>query len=215
MAAAARAGLSGHAEDGVQNPGGYGDAQQVVDEGPEEILPDGAHGAAGKLHGGGDAAHVAGDQRDVSRRQGDVGTAADGDAHVCLRQGRGVVDAVAHHRDALALRLQLFHLRGFMVGHDLGEDGVNAELPRHGLGAAAMVAGEHEHFEAELTQGGNGFAGVRLEGVGDCNDTGSAAVQGDEHRCFAVAGQALCDFFELAQRMFACRMRAWLPISTD
>ena len=96
--------------------------------------------------------------------------------------------------------LQPFHLRSFLVRHDLGKDGVNAELPRHGLGAASMVAGEHEDLQTQLTQSGNGFLGMRLKRVGYRDHPGGAAVQGNEHRCLAVTGQALSDFFELAQR---------------
>ena len=47
----------------------------------------------------GDAVQAAADEHDVAGLLGDVGAGADRDAQVGLRQGRGVVDAVADHRD--------------------------------------------------------------------------------------------------------------------
>src|SRR5918994_774384 len=50
-------------------------------------------------------AHVAGDERQIAGLHGDVGAGAYGDAYVCLRQGWGIVDAVAYHADLFTLGL--------------------------------------------------------------------------------------------------------------
>ena len=36
---------------GVENPGGYGYSYYIIDESPEQVLPDGAHGACGQPYG--------------------------------------------------------------------------------------------------------------------------------------------------------------------
>ena len=49
MAAPAMTGLSSTPKNGIEHPGRDGDAQRVVDEGKEEVLPDVAHHGATEL----------------------------------------------------------------------------------------------------------------------------------------------------------------------
>ena len=59
---------------------------------------------------------------------GDVGAGAYGYAHVGLGEGGGVVDSVPDHGDGPALRLEFLYLIHLVLGHNLGEDGVYANL---------------------------------------------------------------------------------------
>ena len=82
-------------------------------------------------------------QRDAGALHRDVGAGAHRDADVGLRQRRRVVDAVAGHRDACALRLQALDDRRLLLGQHLGLDLVDADGARDGLGGGAVVAGQH------------------------------------------------------------------------
>ena len=89
-----------------REPGGDGDAQRVVEEGEHEVLLHVAHGTHRERASDSNATQVALDQRDLSAVHRHVGSRSHGDAHVCLRQGRRVVDAVSGHGDDAAFFLQ-------------------------------------------------------------------------------------------------------------
>ena len=61
-----------------------------------------------------------------------------------------------------------------------GFHAVDADLGGHGLGGFSVVAGEHDDFEPELVEGGDGLAGGGFDGVGDGKNTGRLAIHGDE-----------------------------------
>ena len=63
----------------------------------------------------------------------DVGAGADGDADVGAGQRRGVVHAVADHGDLQAAGLELGDLVRLVLGQDLGEHLVDAEVARRPL----------------------------------------------------------------------------------
>ena len=84
-------------------------------------------------------------------------------------------------------RLQLVDHRALAVGQHLGLDLVDAERSRHGLRGGAVVAGQHDDAKAfgpqRLQRSGCGL----LHRVGDGDDAGELAVDGDEDRGRAVA----------------------------
>src|SRR5438445_7230183 len=63
----------------------------------------------------------------------DLRTRPDRDPHVGLREGRRIVDSVAHHRHLLALPLQLLHDVGLLRRQHFGQDLVDPDLVRHRL----------------------------------------------------------------------------------
>ena len=92
-----------------------------------------AHGGAGKAAQFGDHHRVIATDDHVAGLDGDVrGLAAQGNADVGIRQRRGVVDAVADHDYAVALRLQLEHCLGFLLGKELRLIAVCAHELGHG-----------------------------------------------------------------------------------
>src|SRR5581483_11907349 len=94
------------AEKRVEDAGGEGNAEEVIDEGEEEILANVGHGATAQEDSAGQAAQIALHEGDAGRFDGDVGAGAHGNADVSCGQGGGVVDAVARHGDAAAVRFQ-------------------------------------------------------------------------------------------------------------
>ena len=86
-------------------------------------------------------------EHDVGGLDRDVGARADRDPDVGLREGGGVVDAVADHGDLLALVLESLDIAGLVLGRDLGEHAVDAELVSDGRGRALVVARDHRDLE--------------------------------------------------------------------
>jgi hypothetical protein len=113
-----------------------------------------------------DVPRVGADQHDVAGLHGHVGARADGDADVGGGQRRGVVHAVAHHGHLLPLRLELAHLGRLVLGQDLGEDGVDAELLGDGVGHGPGVPREHGHLQAPLVQRLDRLSALLPDGVG-------------------------------------------------
>ena len=142
---------------------------------------------ADRVDGG---AQVARHERQVGGLDGDVGAGADREAEVGLRERRRVVDAVADHRDRVALRLQPLDL-GHLPGRvDLGQHAVDPDLVRDLLGGLAGVAGQQHRCQAERLQladrsGAGGLDRVadvqasRLDAVDAHRDPGRAAADGN------------------------------------
>ena len=116
------------AEEGVEDAGGDGDSEGVVDEGEEKILADVAHGGLAQLAGAEDSGEVSFDEGDAAAFHGDVGAGAHGDADVGLREGGGVVDAVAGHGDDSSLLLEFADDFEFTFGKDFGFEFGDAEF---------------------------------------------------------------------------------------
>ena len=153
---------------GVQEPeGGQRQGGDVVGEGPEQVALDGAQGAAGQADGVGGRAQVAPDQGDVAGLDGHVGAGAHGQAQVGLGQRGGVVDTVADHGDDPALGLQPADDVELVLGQDLGDDLVDADLAGDRPGRGGVVAGQQDRGEAERPQLGDGLGRGGLHRVGD------------------------------------------------
>ena len=56
-----------------------------------------------------------------------------------------------------------------------------------GLGRGLVVAGRHDDLEAERVQLGDGLGGCRLDRIGDGDEPGKLAADGEEHHRLAVA----------------------------
>ena len=94
---------------------------------------------------------IAADEGHVGRLDGHVGAGPDGDAEVRPGEGRGVVDAVADHRHALAGQLEPLH-RGRLLGRQhLGEDvlGGDAGAPADRFRGGSGVPGDEPRIDAQ------------------------------------------------------------------
>jgi hypothetical protein len=123
----------------VEEPGG-GERERgdVVGEGPEQVALDRGEGAAGQADGVGGGAQVAADQGEVGCLDGDVGAGAHREAEVGLGERGGVVDAVADHGHDPALVLQSADDVDLVLGQDLGDDVVDADLGGDGRAARSL-----------------------------------------------------------------------------
>ena len=76
------------------------------------------------------------------------------------------------------------HLGGLLLRQHLRQDvpGLDPHLAGDGLGRGAVVAGEHPDLEPQGPQLGHRLRRLRLEGVGDGDQAGPLAVEGDVHR---------------------------------
>ena len=158
---------SGHAED---------DQTKVEADDEAVIAVDAAH------EGLADSA-----QRDkleqILRRDGHVGdlprdsrAGRNGDARVGLRQGRGVVHAVADHDNGAARSLFPADERGLVLRQDLGVEFVHADLFRDGRGSPAVIAGHHDDLaDAAGVQRADSVLCLGAQRVEDADDGGKLA----------------------------------------
>src|SRR5471032_195087 len=150
-----------------QAEGGQRYADQVVDEGPEQVLAYLAVAAARDRDGGGHQRRIAAHQRDAGGVHGDVGAAGYGDADIGGGQRGGVVDAVADHGDASAAGLQAGDGGRFVGGQHVGDDAAYAQFLADGVGAALVVAGEQDGLDVHRLQRLQRGAGLRFDAVAE------------------------------------------------
>ena len=139
----------------------------------------------------GDAAQIALHERYAGALYGDVSARPHRDAHVCLRERRRIVDAVARHRDHAPRslkRLDLFHL---LLGKDFGHHFVDAELPADCLGSPARIAREHDDAYAPRLQRFDGLGCRFLDRVGHRDHRRHASVDRGEHRRLALCPERI------------------------
>ncbi len=138
-----------------------------------------------------DAGEIAAEQRDAGALDRDVGAGAHGDADIGRGEGRGVVDAVARHRDHAALAAQPLDHGALLIGQHLGLDLGDAELARDRLGGGAVVAGEHDDADVFIGERSQRCGCGPLDRIGDGDDAGCFAVDRDEDHGRAVTAQFL------------------------
>ena len=137
--------------DRVEHTGGDRDADDVISERPRVILMDIAHSRIRQVDEFHHPAQIAAHQCDIRRLHGHIRAGADGDAKIGLRQGGGIVDAVADHGDQLAVRavrvalvLQLLNPIGFAIRLHLCDHRVNTDLLGDTARHFSLVAAEHD-----------------------------------------------------------------------
>ena len=79
---------------------------------------------------------------------------------------------------------------GLVGGEHLGDDVVSPDADGGGDGVRGrgVVTGEHPHLQAEGLELGDGFGGGVLDGVGDRDQAGEGALDGDVHRGLGRTG---------------------------
>ena len=97
---------------------------------------------------------------------GHVGSRAQGDADIGLGQRGCIVDAVPGHRHRPSFCLKPFDRFVFLRRADFGDDFLDAELPRHGLGSRSAIAGEHDDVHAVLSKAAKRLQAGRPDGIG-------------------------------------------------
>ena len=185
------------------------DPDTVVEKRPEEVLLDDAHRPFREADRLGQRTQIPVDEDDVGALDGDVGAPAHRNADVRLLQGRGVVDAVAHHRDVavrppcgavrLFRRLVLFarvaHIYELIFGEKFGahtpligrKARLRGDMSRHGL----VVAREHNGQAPKRSELFDGRAAPFLQGICE-GEKGQNAflIREKEHR-FPLFGEGV------------------------
>ena len=145
---------------------------------------------AAELHGAYQLAQAAVHQHHIPRVNSHVCTGTDGHTHIRRSQGRGIVDAVAHHGD-LALLLEILHRLGFSVRQHVGNHPVNPGLLAHGLRRSGVIPGDHHHLDAQGFELLDGLGAVGLYRVSYGNHTCKHTVTGKVQRGFSRLGKGL------------------------
>src|SRR5690606_27194097 len=121
-------------------------------------------------------------ERDAGRFHRDVRPGPHRDAYVGLRERRGVVDAVAGHRDDVAFTLQAHDDVPLVLRQHVGHDLVDTERAADGFGRPYVVARQHDDPDTGLAQRlERGWRGL-LDRVGDAQQAREPAVDRDEDR---------------------------------
>ena len=137
---------------------------------------------AGDVDGLRNLPQVAFEDRDVGRLTRDVRSAAHCDADVGPREGRRVVDAVAHDGDGRAPLLEGLHEVRLLLRERVGDIAGDAERIGRRLRDRRMVAGEHDDVpHAALAQRPDDAGSLGPDRVGAHQDPDQLAVLGDEH----------------------------------
>ncbi len=144
-----------------------------------------------------DVEGIAAHQHDVRRFDRHVGSGADCNADIGLRQSRRVVDPVANHGHTFALLLQLSDIRRFLRGEHFGKHSLDTELARHRFCGAPAVAAHHDRFDPRRVEPPNRLARGRFDGVGNGQDGRRLAIDGHQDRGPSQTGQ-LVDLREKA-----------------
>jgi len=113
-----------------------------------------------------------------------------GDARVGLRQGRGVVHAVADHDNGAARSLFPADERGLVLRQDLGVEFVHADLFRDGRGSPAVIAGHHDDLaDAAGVQRADSVLCLGAQRVEDADETAASSPAMHRYRCEYCAGR--------------------------
>ena len=135
-----------------ENASGERDGDDVVAGGPPQVLDHLAIGGLAQFDDRWHVARVAAHEYDVAGLDRDVRPCADGDADVGREQRRSVIDTVTHHRDALALGLQLLDLCHLVLGQYLGEDGVDVEFLRDRVCDRRGITRQQDNLQSFVVQ---------------------------------------------------------------
>ena len=147
-------------------------------------MPDVAHRRAGQRSGTRNAGKIAFDQSNPGALHGDVSPGAHRHADIGLGERRRIVHAVTGHCHGVPLASQAADNRIFLFGQNLGFDLGNAEPSGDGLCRGPIVARQHDDANAVSTKTGERRGRRRFDGIGDRDDAGRLAVDGDKYyRC--------------------------------
>ena len=150
-----------------------------------------AHRAAGQVDGGGEHQQVVAHESDVGGldRDGRTGR-AHRDTDVRRGQGRGVVDAVSHHRHDVAVSPQPGDDVELVLGQQRRADLVDSDFGGHGLRHDRAVAGEHDDpGDPGRVQCRHHVCGVGAHLVGHGQNTDDDAVEHDDQRRAPAGGE--------------------------
>ena len=173
---------------GNEHTGCQRNADDVIDERPEQVFMDVTQGSAAQPDGGGHIRELGVHQHYVRSVNGHIRACADGNAGVSSGQGRGVVDAVAHH-GYLAVLLQLPDNGLLALRQHPGDHLVHTGLPADGFSGALVVTGQHHYPDAHVPQLPDGLRAVLLDGICHRDNTQQTTCAAKEEGRFTLRSQ--------------------------
>ncbi|OIQ80323.1 hypothetical protein GALL_379290 [mine drainage metagenome] len=72
-----------------------------------------------------------------------------------------------------------------------GQHRIDSKLCRHRASRGPLVAGKQHHFQSQLAQAGNGRPGIRLDGIGNRDQTRQLAIGGEINRRRSLGGKTV------------------------
>ena len=184
-------GIEADAKGRIEDTRSQGDADDVVEEGPEQVFFDILDDSLAQADGADGVEEVAAHEDGIGAFDGDVGPGTDGHAQIGFGQGRRIIDAVTNHGDFMAFGLEGGDVFFFILRQDAGNDLGNMQALADGFGCALVVACEHDDVDAHFGKVGNGFGAGRFFDVGYGDDADDFLVVSKEERRLAVVGQGI------------------------
>jgi hypothetical protein len=176
----------------VEDPRGDGHAHEVVDESPEEVLPDGPDGQPRQTQHRGNLPQVGRENGHAGRLEGDVAAVAQGDPHVGPGQRGAVVDAVAGHGDDVASALQVADVGLLLAGQHPGLYAGDSGGPSHGGGRGLLVARQHVDLDAAAAELRDGLARSLAQAVRNGRYGQCTVLVGEPDDAVCLRGPAAC-----------------------
>ena len=173
-----------------QRASGKGNADDIIDECPEEIFVDIAQGGTAQTDGRRNIAEAALHQHHVRCIHGHVGAGTDGHTDVRPGEGRRVVDTIAHHGHLAAL-LELANHLLLAIGEHAGHHFIHPGLAADGSSGALVVAGEHDHVDAHGLHLADGLSTVVLHHIRHGDDAKQHTVAAEVEGCLAFSSQGV------------------------
>ena len=149
----------------MQQPCRHRQAEHVVAECPKEILANVAHSRSRERQCREHGLHAVPHEHNIARLCAHVHARAHSHAHIGGSQGRGIVDAVAHHAHHVALILHPAHIGGLVCGQQPRGNFLHACQSGHGFCGALIVTRQHDHAHAHAAQGRHHRGGFGPQGV--------------------------------------------------
>ncbi len=115
-------------------------------------------------------------------------------------KARGVVGAVAGHRDEPPLALLPANQDQFLLGRRFGDELVDAGLGRDGSRGDRIVAGDHDGADRHLAQLLDALTNAGLQRVGESDDAQDVAVDADGERRRSLFGHPIGDLLQVGRR---------------
>ena len=172
-----------------------GNADGVVEKCPEEVFVNVAECRTAQADGRRNIEQTALHENYVRRIDGNVGAGSDGNADICSRKCRRVVDAVSDHGN-LALRLELANFQLLALRQNACDDLIHACLTADGPSSSFIVARQHHDANAHILKLAHGLRAVFFDDVCHGDHAEKPAVETEIERGLAFVAERLCLFFD-------------------
>ena len=178
------------AERGVEHARRERDADDVVEERPEEVLLDVAHDTARQADRTDRVEEVAPHEDGVRTLDGDIRARADGDAEIRLHEGGRIIHTVTDHGNTVSIGLQPLDVLLLILWQDASNNLRDAELIGNRARRACVVAREHDGGEPHRLHLGDRRRARRLFRVADAEEPDDLS-RTDDDECRLAAPRHL------------------------